>query len=784
MTAFAHVFSLALLHFLWQGTAAAILLWIALFAMRKRSANARYLVSCAALAVLILLPAATVYLLYQGPSPVQGVELAAPQQPGSSALPARTTNWLNSLQTSFQVWAVPVWCLGVLIFSARLVWGSRQVSLIRRRGEPAEEALHALVAGIAARMGVTKNIGVLISALVDGPSVVGFLRPVILLPAATVLGLAPEQLEAVLAHELAHIRRYDYLVNVVELLAEALLFFHPAVWWISGRIRCERELCCDDEAVRACGDAFRYARALAALERMRVMTPSLALGGTDGPLAYRINRLMGVTPQDHLPSKLPGLAALCLALACLGVSVNRIHAQAQPDAAGVRVDLGSSAVIHRAPVAYPAAAQISNIRGTVSVELHLDASGNVSDARVLSGPEELRKPVLQSVLGWHFTPDAAGATRVVNVEFQAPSQEEPRAIAVLRDTPNREDRPGQTVSPTQSLKAELAQLQSLEQSLGGNTDREAEMRAALAELQAKMAAVQAASAAAGATIPPDRALQLDETARFLKAQLDQAKANLAQAQALNQDPDSIKSREIRAALAALEMKVRDTQVRNSLPAIPEAPVFLVTVPTRSEPMILPPPMARQYEGRILRNLRLVGISMSTEDFLAQAQLPIRVGDTLTKSSIEAAIAAVKKFDDHLAERWSPVEPNGMDVTIFAPGAGAGIGAGAGAGVGGGMGGGIGPGDGRQGGTSPPRVVYRTQPEYTDEAKKANWQGSVVLSLIVDETGKPTDIKVKKSLGLGLDGKAIEAVEKWLFSPGMKDGKPVPVAATVEVNFRL
>jgi len=118
-----------------------------------------------------------------------------------------------------------------------------------------------------------------------------------------------------LANELVHIRRYDYLVNMLQMLSEALLFYHPAVWWASACIRRERELCCDDEAVRACGDPFCYARALTALERLRVMTPSLVLGGTDGPLAYRIKRLMDVATEEDLPSKPPGIIALALAVA-------------------------------------------------------------------------------------------------------------------------------------------------------------------------------------------------------------------------------------------------------------------------------------------------------------------------------------------------------------------------------------------------------------------------------------------------------------------------------------
>jgi periplasmic protein TonB len=100
----------------------------------------------------------------------------------------------------------------------------------------------------------------------------------------------------------------------------------------------------------------------------------------------------------------------------------------------------------------------------------------------------------------------------------------------------------------------------------------------------------------------------------------------------------------------------------------------------------------------------------------------------------------------------------------------------------GLGGGIGSGVG--GGVSAPSVLSKVEPEYSEEARKAKWQGTVILQLVVDEHGLPQQMKVTRSLGLGLDQKAIEAVAKWKFKPGMKDGKPVPVVATIEVNFRL
>ncbi len=127
------------------------------------------------------------------------------------------------------------------------------------------------------------------------------------------------------------------------------------------------------------------------------------------------------------------------------------------------------------------------------------------------------------------------------------------------------------------------------------------------------------------------------------------------------------------------------------------------------------------------------------------------------------------------------------------GLGGGIGTGSGGGVGPGKGPGVGPGSGGGfgggayrigGGVSPPSVLHKVEPEYSEEARKAKWQGTVVLQLVVDDKGRPQNLKIMRSLGLGLDQKAIEAVEKWTFKPGMKDGKPVPVIATIEVNFRL
>src|SRR5262249_34341198 len=146
------------------------------------------------------------------------------------------TSWLVQAQQR----ALTVWSIGVVLFSLRIIWSCRYLYLLKRRGAMAEAAIIELVSRLGRRMGVQKPVRVLISSIAESPGAIGWLRPIILLPASSVLGLSPEQLEAVIAHELAHIRRYDYLVSAFQVVVETLLFYHPAVWWTSSRIRAER----------------------------------------------------------------------------------------------------------------------------------------------------------------------------------------------------------------------------------------------------------------------------------------------------------------------------------------------------------------------------------------------------------------------------------------------------------------------------------------------------------------------------------------------------------------
>jgi len=212
-------------------------------------------------------------------------------------------------------WCVAIWATGVLILSLRLFGGWIQLQFLKRRAvEPVADRLQQAAVRLSKHLRLRRVGRLLESAVVQVPMVIGWLRPVILLPASAVTRLPMDQLEALLAHELAHIRRYDYLVNMIQTVIETLLFYHPAVWWVSRRIRAEREHCCDDLAVSVCGDSLLYARALTELEQVRGAEPALAVAAETGDLLARVRRITG-RPLSRTRCPRPGLAGAVAMLA-------------------------------------------------------------------------------------------------------------------------------------------------------------------------------------------------------------------------------------------------------------------------------------------------------------------------------------------------------------------------------------------------------------------------------------------------------------------------------------
>ena len=230
------------------------------------------------------------------------------------------------------------WLAGVAFLLARLLVGWRRVKRLHALALLQPASRWAAAGERLARLVRLSRLPHMVdSALVDVPTVIGWLRPVVLLPMAAFANLTPAQIEAILAHELAHIRRHDYLVNVAQTVAETLLFYHPGVWWVSARVRAEREHCCDEIAVDICGDPTDYARALVELESWRVSSASMALAATGGPLLERVRRIMRLPATD---GSRPVSWVVVIALVALFTAGARAVDWSQPDPAAPHVEQG------------------------------------------------------------------------------------------------------------------------------------------------------------------------------------------------------------------------------------------------------------------------------------------------------------------------------------------------------------------------------------------------------------------------------------------------------------
>ena len=301
----------ALLHFLWQGAAIGVLAALYFRFAARESAERRYGVACLALAAMAAAPVLTwAWFWFDGASGA-GTRTVQLQPLLLEDLP-----WQDGGQRAGADWmrlVIPFWLLGVLVLALRAAGGWAWVRLrMGRQASPMSEPLSRRCREIADRLGITRGVRFVRALHVETPCTYGWWRPVVVLPLSALANLPPEQVEAILAHELAHIARHDFLVNLLQTLIETLLFYHPAVWWLSGRIRQEREVCADAMAADICGDRFEYSRALVALEECRA---SLALAAGGGSLKERIRLL--VDPR-HAPASGWLAVLLLLPLIALG----------------------------------------------------------------------------------------------------------------------------------------------------------------------------------------------------------------------------------------------------------------------------------------------------------------------------------------------------------------------------------------------------------------------------------------------------------------------------------
>jgi len=324
MNGFANATAWALVHFLWQGTLAALAAGGALALLERRRASSRYAVAVGALLVMAALPVITALQLAPSQVEMRPAIPAAAASPGSvDVQPAPVSLGAAPMRTfdgALLSWVLGLWLGGVSVLSLYHLGGWGLVRRLPRQGRPAGAAAVALAQDLCRRLRIRRAVALLESSAVAVPTVIGWLRPVILVPASTLTGLSPAQLAAILAHELAHVRRHDYLINLFQTAVETLFFYHPAVWWVSAQIRRERENCCDDLAVAVCGDRLSYARALVDLEDLRA-APRLAVAASGGSLSARVRRLVSAPARSARRFWAAGLLALALLTAGAAVQI-------------------------------------------------------------------------------------------------------------------------------------------------------------------------------------------------------------------------------------------------------------------------------------------------------------------------------------------------------------------------------------------------------------------------------------------------------------------------------
>jgi beta-lactamase regulating signal transducer with metallopeptidase domain/uncharacterized protein YnzC (UPF0291/DUF896 family) len=418
-----HSLGWTLLHFLWQGTAVAALAAVVMSLCQR--ASTRYALAVAALVLMLAAPIATFFLLLPSSAapPAKSSSVAEIAATTTSNVTAGTSSGLSRLSPSLDAlpWLVEAWLFGVAFFSLRSAGGFLLLERERRKQSTSPSAqVLAMCQRLQRQLGLDRAIRYCVCLWLEAPAVIGWFRPIVLLPVTALTGLSEEQLRSVIAHELAHIQRLDPFVNLFQISVETLLFYHPAVWWLNKRIRAEREHCCDDVAVSLCGNPVEYARALTLMEEWR-SAPALAMAANRGPLSERIFHVLGrksigeATRRLGLTGSLLCLtAAIVAGNALLGIAYPKptvhasvVHANESsvvPNSLASLVHAASPVPQSPAPASAPAAAKPSPARPQAAEPQPATASSYI-DAMKAAGLDNLTVDELIALKIQDVTPE-------------------------------------------------------------------------------------------------------------------------------------------------------------------------------------------------------------------------------------------------------------------------------------------------------------------------------------------------------------------------------------------
>jgi bla regulator protein blaR1 len=377
MSTLTFALGLTLMHFLWQGLLIGCVTALALALMRNTRAEYRYLLACSALMACLCWPALDLSQRLAGSAAAVSADFTMIQLAAQTITGAgEPFDLRDSLRGIVGLWAL---CAAAL--ALRMAFGLLWIQRAVRDEAPCHQAdrlrWEASLARLALRFGVTRTVRLRIVDTLASPVTAGWWRPVVLVPASLVSGMPPDLLGALLAHEMAHIKHHDYLINLLQNAIETVLFFHPAVWWISNRIRAERELMADSLAARTLGEPRRLALALSELEKLQFSTHHLAQAANGGNLMERIQRLMRPAPRAlNWKATIPmlGLALACMAIYAEAVAADKVAGK-QTEALA---DLNSCA-----KPAWPDGAIKRSEQGKVTLGFEVTADNKLKNSKVL-----------------------------------------------------------------------------------------------------------------------------------------------------------------------------------------------------------------------------------------------------------------------------------------------------------------------------------------------------------------------------------------------------------------
>jgi TonB family protein len=760
-----HALGWTLLHLCWQGTGVAVVLWCVLAALDGRGPRARYAASCLALGLMVALPLGTFAHLASAEyrqraafdGPAVAIDPGMVLRVGAGEMSAPLSERIAVALDQALPWVLLAWFAGVIFFAVRLNVGllvARRMRSVATTAPPAE--LQQVFEAMRRRLGIARAARLMHSALVEVPTVIGWLRPVVLIPASCLTGLSTMQIEAVLAHELAHIRRHDYLVSVLQSVIETVLFYHPAVWWVSKQVRRERECCCDELAVAVGGDRLAYARALSLLEERRSCMPEFVLGANGGVLTMRIKRLLGCR-EDSAVSQFAAfmvLALIVIAAGSYGLTVARAEVSALSRAAHAAspMDLEPAAPLNTL-IAAPAVREFRLTEPVLMAQAEAPAAAPDAPPAPVA-PNPLKRRLVTSFVTQRLS------------------------VSVAPDGPagNPGPLPGMIVStrPVYPPDAKAAGIQGL---------------------VSLIAAITKTGTVGNVTV-------VSGSQELRQSAIDAVKQWKYEPRLQNGEPVEW--------MATIDLNYTLPDTRPVVGPVPPADEASAGVKQFGGDVAAPkiiyepsPDYTEQARKDNVQGVVLVGLVVDEHGMPQHVHLLRGLGDGLDEKAVETAkkyvfkpgtengnpaavyVNVEVKFQLAVIKFQIPASP--AHTQVQSPTASEAV-------------------DGvRQigGGVKGPVAIYEQEATYTQAGRKAKVQGVVTVSLVVDEHGQPQNVHIVRGMGIGPDGKpdpkfkkaarkaadgmnqsAVDAVKQYKFKPATENGKPVAVYLNVEVNFRI